>query len=223
MFLPSLPSPLPPNTPFLVDELAYKSHIDVAEKLKLWVQTLLAIGDVRISLTSNKVFFLNPLSYFLLLCSRIYPPHFSFFKYILLIMLLQFSQFSPLYFPCTLPTLQHSPSLSSCSWVVHISSLTSLFPILFLTSPCLFYAYQLCFLLPVPFPPILPLLLPTENPPCDVHFSDSVPVLLVCLVFVFVFSFSLFYSHIYPLPLDLHHSIRKLRATSCYFNVNELK
>ena len=31
-----------------------------------------------------------------------------------------------------------------------------------------------------------PSLLPTKNPPCDVHFSDSIPVLVVCLVFVFV-------------------------------------
>ena len=34
--------------------------------------------------------------------------------------------------------------------------------------------------------PILPLPLPTENPPCDVYFSDSVAVLVVCLVFVFI-------------------------------------
>ena len=45
-----------------------------------------------------------------------------------------------------LPTL-----LSSCSWVVHISSLASPFPILLvLTSPYLFCTYHLCFLFPVP-------------------------------------------------------------------------
>ena len=46
----------------------------------------------------------------------------------------------PLYPPSTLhpPTLQH-PTLSSCPWIVHISSLSSLFPILFLISPYLFY------------------------------------------------------------------------------------
>ena len=37
------------------------------------------------------------------------------------------------------------------------------------------------------FPAIPPFPLPTEIPPCDVHFSDSVPVLVVCLVFVFIF------------------------------------
>ena len=41
-------------------------------------------------------------------------------------------------------------------------------------------------LIPCTFPPILCLPLPTENPLCDVHFCDSVPVLVVCLVFLFV-------------------------------------
>ena len=36
------------------------------------------------------------------------------------------------------------------------------------------------------FPPIPSFPLPTENPPCDLHSSDSVPVLVVCLVFVFI-------------------------------------
>ena len=67
---------------------------------------------------------------------------------------------------------------------------SSLFLTPFLTSPHLFNAYKLCFLFPEPFPPIPPLPLPTDNPPCDVHFSDSVPILVVYLVFVFiVFSF----------------------------------
>ena len=87
---------------------------------------------------------------------------------------------------CNPKNLQHFPLRSSCLWVIHISSLTSLFPILFLTSPCVFYAYQLCFLFPVSFPLILPLPLPTENPPCDPHFYGFVSVLVVCLVFVFV-------------------------------------
>ena len=72
---------------------------------------------------------------------------------------------------------------------VHISSLVSLFPIPFFNSTCLFYAYQLCFLFPVPYLPTLPL--PIDNPPCDLHFCDSVPVLVVCLVFVLLFSFFL--------------------------------
>ena len=36
------------------------------------------------------------------------------------------------------------------------------------------------------FSPYSSLPLPTENPPCDVHFSDFAPVLVVCLVFVFI-------------------------------------
>ena len=85
------------------------------------------------------------------------------------------------------PQLSSIPPLSSCLWVVLISYLNSLFPTLVLTSPHLFDADQLCFLFPVPFPPIPSLPLPAENPPCDVHFSDSIPVIVVCLVFVFVF------------------------------------
>ena len=121
---------------------------------------------------------------------------FLFFKYVLLIMLLQFSQFSPFIPPppCT-PNPPASSPLSSCLWVVRISSLSSPFPIPFLTSPHLFYAYQLCFFSPVPFPPIPPFPLPTEVPLCDVHFSDSVPVLVVCLVFVFTV-FLFFYIHL---------------------------
>ena len=64
-----------------------------------------------------------------------------------------------------------------------ITSLASPFPVLFLTSRCLFCAYQLCFLFPVPFSSILPLPLPTNNPPCDLHFCDSVLVLVVCFLF----------------------------------------
>ena len=42
------------------------------------------------------------------------------------------------------------------------------------------YASSLYLFSPIPLLP-----LPTENPPCDVHFSDCVPILVVCLVFVF--------------------------------------
>ena len=114
--------------------------------------------------------------------------------------------FSPL-FPSTLHALSHRHfPPSSCSWVVHISSLTyrlksksdGLFlaspqlgtwlttqvPILFLTSPCLFWAYHLCFLFPVLFPNHSHHL-PTHNPPCDPHFCESVPS--SCLLSLFLF------------------------------------
>ena len=58
---------------------------------------------------------------------------------------------------CSVAPLPPSfPHLSSCPWVTHTSSLVSPFPILFLTSPCLFWTYHLCFLFPVPFPPFSP-------------------------------------------------------------------
>ena len=42
-------------------------------------------------------------------------------------------------------------------------------------------------LIPYTFPLHAFLPLPTKNPSCDVHFSDFVRVLVVCLVFVFIF------------------------------------
>ena len=54
-------------------------------------------------------------------------------------MLLQLSQFFPLFslLPGN-PIPSSNLPLSSCSWVMHISSLATPFPILFLTPPCLF-------------------------------------------------------------------------------------
>ena len=110
-------------------------------------------------------------------------------------MLLQLSRFFLPYIPLhpAIPTLQHSPppTLSSCPWVVHINSLASPFPILFLTSPCLLCIYQFMLLNPFTFFPILALPPPADNPPCDLHFCDTAPVLVVCLVFVFVFQVQL--------------------------------
>ena len=66
-------------------------------------------------------------------------------------MLLQLSHFPPL-FPSALhlPSHPHSP-LTSCPWVIYLSSLASPFTILFLTSLCLLCTYNLCFLFSVPF------------------------------------------------------------------------
>ena len=89
--------------------------------------------------------------------------------------------------PC-IPPPTHIPPYSSCPWVIRISSLTSTFPILFLPSPCLFSTHHLCYLFSVPFPTLSPSHSPVDKPPCDLHFSGSVPVLLVGLVcFCFCF------------------------------------
>ena len=44
-------------------------------------------------------------------------------------------------------------------------------------------------LIPCTFLPFSPLPLPTDNPPCDLHFCDSVPVLVACLVCFCFFRF----------------------------------
>ena len=68
-----------------------------------------------------------------------------------------FPPFTLLHPAHTLPPtfLPYSP----CPWIIHISSLASTFPILFLPLPCLSSTYHLCYLFSVLFPP-LPLSLP---------------------------------------------------------------
>ena len=80
------------------------------------------------------------------------------------------------------------PYLSSCPWGIHVSSLASPFPILFLTSPCLFCTYHLCFLLSVTFPPFFPSLSPLITLSM---ISISVILFLVQLFAQFVFAFVL--------------------------------
>ena len=61
-----------------------------------------------------------------------------------------FSPFIPL---CPVPLLPPAfLHFSSCPWVIHVSSLASSFPTLFLPSPCLFSTYHLCYLFSVPSP-----------------------------------------------------------------------
>ena len=112
-----------------------------------------------------------------------------FFKYFLLIMLLQFSQFFALYPPFALPHQPSSipsPQFMSMGYTYKFFE-SSVSYTIFLSLPVYFmptnYASSSLYL----FPPIPPFPLPTEIPTCDLHFSDSVPVPVVCLVFVFVF------------------------------------
>ena len=85
---------------------------------------------------------------------------FYFKKYILLIMLLQLSHFppfTPLHPAHPLPPT--FPTYSSCPWVIHINSLASTFPMLFLPSPCLLSTYHYgtysLYLFPLSPPPTL--------------------------------------------------------------------
>ena len=114
---------------------------------------------------------------------------FVFLKSILLIMVLQLSHFAPFTPLCPAHPLPPTfPPYSPCPWVIHISSLASTFPILFLPSPSLFSTYHLCYLISVRFPPLSTSHSPVDNPPCELHFCGSIPVVVVCLVcFCFCF------------------------------------
>ena len=111
------------------------------------------------------------------------PKDFSFFNYILLIMLLQWSQFfsfcpPP---PRTPYSLRQSPHHCSCPWVMHISSLASPFPVLYFTYLWLFYNYLFVLLNPLTSSPIPLTTLPSGNHQNTLCIHDSVSV-LVCLV-----------------------------------------
>ena len=106
----------------------------------------------------------------------------NFLKCILFLMLLQLSQFFPLCPPppCTPIPSSHAPPVSSCPWVIHISSLATPFPILFLTSPCLFCTFQFVLLSTCFFFLILSSLLPSQLITLQM-ISISMILLLFCL------------------------------------------
>ena len=113
-------------------------------------------------------------------------PHwiYLFLKYISLIILLQLSILFLLDPSTWYPDFLRQSLLSSFLCVAHVSSLTSPFPILFLTPPCLFCTYQFVLLNPWTFSPIVPSPLPADNPPNDLHIYDTGSVLLVFFVCV---------------------------------------
>ena len=127
-------------------------------------------------------------------------------------MLLQLSHF-PLFIPLhpAHPLSPAFPAFSSCPWVIHTSCLASIFPILFLTPPCLFSTYHLwVHLLPLclvrqllctsPFHP------PVFAPPTSLDecffFNSLVVGLLYSSIFwqfwlFFVFKFVVFFFWLY--------------------------
>ena len=90
-------------------------------------------------------------------------------------MLLQLSHF-PSFMPlCPANPLPPTfpPFSYYCLWVIHMSSLASTFPMLFLPSPCIFSTYHLCYVFSVPFPPLSP----SQSPIDNLHVT-SIPVVL---------------------------------------------
>ena len=80
------------------------------------------------------------------------------------------------------PLVATFTNLSSCPWVIHISSPLG-FSISYTTLKLpLFFTYHLCFLFPVPFPLFFPLPLSSDNPPFSLIWSYS-----SCLLSLFLF------------------------------------
>ena len=102
-----------------------------------------------------------------------------------------FSLFSPFYspLPCTLHSYQHSLNLfMSMGHTYKFFGFSISHTILNLSLSILYL--PICFLFSLTFPLFSPLHIPTDNPPCDLHFCQCGPVLVVCLVhFCFCFCF----------------------------------
>ena len=80
--------------------------------------------------------------------------------------------------PPNIPFPPAIPTLSSYPWVMHLSSLASPFPILFLTSLCHFVLNNLGFIIPSPF---LPLPRPPSQPATIPVFFLTMILYLFCL------------------------------------------
>ena len=100
-----------------------------------------------------------------------------------------FLPFIPL---CSAPHLPPAspphPRLSSCPWVVHMNVLRLLHFLYILNFPLSILCLPIMLLIPCTFSLILPLSHPADNLPCDLHFCDCVPILVVCLAY-FCFCF----------------------------------
>ena len=111
-----------------------------------------------------------------------YFSNFFLFKKIYFIVyaitVVPFPPFTPLHPAHPLPPT--FPPYSSRPWVIHISSLASTFPILFL--PCPYFLPTIYATYSLYLSPLSPSHSPVNNPPCDLHFCGFVPVLVVCLV-----------------------------------------
>ena len=102
-----------------------------------------------------------------------------------------FPPFNPLH-PALPPPFTPTPQFMSMGRTYNFFGFPTSYTILNLSLSILY----LQFLLPIPctFPPFSPLTNPTDNPPCDLHFCDPLPVLVVCLdCFYFSFIFCCFF------------------------------
>ena len=103
-------------------------------------------------------------------------------KHILFIMLLQLSHFPPFIPLHPAHSLPPSfPPFRSCPWVIYtFFGFYMSYTILTLPLSIFYLPFKLLILCTLS--PSFPTHSPADNPPCDLHFCGSVPVLVVCLV-----------------------------------------
>ena len=96
-----------------------------------------------------------------------------------------FPPFIPLCPVPPMPPVFPNPSFMSMGYAYNFFGFSISYTIL--NIPLFILCLPIVLLIPCTFLPFSPYPLPTDNPPCDLHFCDSVPVLVVCLVsFLFV-------------------------------------
>ena len=112
------------------------------------------------------------------------PIYLFFFLNIFIDYAITVVPFSPFYSrsPCT-PPPTHIPPLQFTSMGHTYKFFGFSISYTILTLPLSIFYLPFMLLIPCTFSPSISLLLPADNPPCDLHFCDSVPVLVFCLVF----------------------------------------
>ena len=118
--------------------------------------------------------FVNSLGFFSFLFFKVY-----FMDYAITVVPIFSSPFSPSSLNCS-PTSKVPPLFMSmvCTYKFFVFSISHTI----LNLPLYILYLPIMLLAPCTFPPFYLLPLPTDNPPCDLHFCESVPILVVCLL-----------------------------------------
>ena len=147
--------------PFLIGLFVFLewSHVNSLYILEIKPLSEVSLANIFFHFDDDFFFFFKRFYLFIFCFAKMLTYlFFNFFKFFIFIVIqLQLSYFPPftLLHP-THPLPPTFPHYSSCPWVIHISSLASTFPIVFLPSPCFLptiYATYSLYLSPLSPPP----------------------------------------------------------------------